>query len=59
MEQNPLRKNVGKSISTSSTSAKPINKQKLLIIASRGIISRYRHLMKDLLDLLPHAKKGI
>jgi hypothetical protein len=44
--------------STSTTPRKMMNKQKLLIVASRGIISRYRYLMKDLLDLLPHSKKG-
>lgn len=32
-------------------------KQKTLILSTRGITFRYRHLMKDLLDLLPHAKK--
>lgn len=32
-------------------------KQKTLILSTRGITYRYRHLMQDLLDLLPHAKK--
>ncbi len=33
------------------------NRQRVLMIASRGIISRYRHLMEDLNALLPHTKK--
>lgn len=35
------------------------NKQRVLILASRGITHRYRHLMSDLQVLLPHSKKGI
>ena len=30
------------------------NKQRVLILASRGITSRYRHLMGDVRRLLPH-----
>ena len=33
------------------------NKQKTLVLSSRGITHRYRHLMMDLLQLLPHARK--
>jgi ribosome biogenesis protein BRX1 len=33
------------------------NKQRVLILASRGITQRYRHLMNDLRQLLPHSKK--
>ena len=33
------------------------NRQRTLMLCSRGVISRYRHLMKDLMDLLPHSKK--
>jgi ribosome biogenesis protein BRX1 len=33
------------------------NKQKTLVLSSRGITHRYRHLMMDLLALLPHARK--
>jgi ribosome biogenesis protein BRX1 len=33
------------------------NKQRLLLLASRGIISSFRHLMNDLNLLLPHSKK--
>jgi hypothetical protein len=38
-------------------STRYINKQRSLIIASRGISHRDRHLMADLRDLLPHSKK--
>jgi len=40
--------------------AKPVaytNKQRVLIIASRGINARFRHLMEDLKKLIPHHKK--
>jgi ribosome biogenesis protein BRX1 len=33
------------------------NKQRVLIIASRGINARYRHLLEDLKKLIPHHKK--
>jgi ribosome biogenesis protein BRX1 len=33
------------------------NKQRVLILSSRGITSRYRHLLQDLHALLPHSKK--
>ena len=33
------------------------NKQRLLLISSRGITARYRHLLEDLMTLAPHAKK--
>lgn len=34
------------------------NKQRVLLLSSRGITHRMRHLMNDLEALLPHAKKG-
>ncbi|XP_049847894.1 uncharacterized protein LOC126304757 isoform X3 [Schistocerca gregaria] len=34
-----------------------VNKQKVLVFSSRGISYRHRHLMKDLISLLPHSKK--
>jgi len=34
-----------------------INKQRTLVLSSRGITHRYRHLMNDIIDLLPHSKK--
>ncbi|KFM27033.1 Ribosome biogenesis protein brx1 [Auxenochlorella protothecoides] len=33
------------------------NKERVLIVTSRGITFRYRHLMLDMMQLLPHAKK--
>ena len=47
------------STTTTITTNRPIytNKQRILIIASRGINARYRHLLEDLKRLLPHHKK--
>jgi hypothetical protein len=36
----------------------PLYKQRVLTISSRGISQRQRHLMADLISLLPHSKKG-
>ena len=33
------------------------NKQRLLVLSSRGVTARYRHLLEDLRTLLPHSKK--
>ncbi|EKD16197.1 uncharacterized protein L3040_009564 [Drepanopeziza brunnea f. sp. 'multigermtubi'] len=33
------------------------NKQRVLILSSRGITSRHRHLLNDLASLLPHGRK--
>ncbi|KAK9841767.1 hypothetical protein WJX81_001519 [Elliptochloris bilobata] len=33
------------------------NKEKVLLLSSRGITHRYRHLLLDLAQLLPHSKK--
>jgi len=33
------------------------NKQRLLMLSSRGITARYRHLLEDLRTLVPHSKK--
>ena len=35
------------------------NKNKLLIVSSRGIGYRIRHLMQDFIDLCPHSKKDV
>jgi ribosome biogenesis protein BRX1 len=35
------------------------NKQRVLVFSSRGITSRYRHLMNDVRKLLPHCKKEV
>ena len=34
------------------------NKQRVLLLSSRGITHRMRHMMNDLEALLPHVKKG-
>jgi hypothetical protein len=36
----------------------PVFKQKVLILSSRGITHRMRHLMNDLAVLMPQSKKG-
>ncbi|KXZ43088.1 hypothetical protein GPECTOR_102g41 [Gonium pectorale] len=33
------------------------NKEKVLVLSTRGVTFRYRHLMEDVLSLLPHSKK--
>ena len=35
------------------------NKQKILVSCSRGCTSRYRHLMNDMRELLPHHRKDV
>ncbi|CAM9182959.1 unnamed protein product [Choristocarpus tenellus] len=35
------------------------NKQRVLLFSSRGITSRYRHLLEDLRKLIPHHKKDV
>jgi len=35
------------------------NKQRVLLFCSQGANPRIRHLMKDLLSLLPHSKKEV
>lgn len=34
------------------------NKQRVLLLSSRGVTHRMRHLMNDIEALLPHVKKG-
>lgn len=36
---------------------KPRNRQRLLILSSRGVTYRHRHLLSDLHSLLPHSRK--
>ena len=43
--------------STTSTSTSPKIKQRVLILSSRGITHRHRHLLNDLYSLLPHGRK--
>lgn len=46
-----------KSSKDSSEKASHINRQRLLIISSRGVTYRHRHFINDLTALLPHARK--
>lgn len=46
-----------KSSKETSEKTKHINRQRLLVISSRGVTYRHRHLIQDLLQLLPHARK--
>lgn len=41
---------------SASSSALAKNRQRILILSSRGIIHRFRHLMKDLSVLMPHSR---
>lgn len=43
-------------IELATSGKKYTNKQRVLIIASRGITARYRHLLEDLKKLVPHHK---
>jgi ribosome biogenesis protein BRX1 len=42
----------------SSSTAVARRKDKVLMLSSRGVTGRMRHLMQDLEALLPHIKKG-
>ena len=41
----------------SSSTASFRNKEKVLVLCSRGATYRYRHLMMDMVQLLPHSKR--
>ena len=41
-----------------ASGSKP-RKDKVLLLSSRGVTQRMRHLMHDLEALLPHTKKGV
>jgi ribosome biogenesis protein BRX1 len=43
--------------SIASSDGRYHNKQRLLVLSSRGITARYRHLLEDLRTLIPHSKK--
>lgn len=51
-----LKRKRGEGEATEAT--RPPYKQRVLVLSSRGISQRQRHLMTDLTSLLPHAKKG-
>ena len=42
---------------STAAAGKP-RKDKVLMLCSRGVTQRHRHLMRDLEVLLPHTKKG-
>lgn len=46
-----------KSSKETSEKTKHINRQRLLVISSRGVTYRQRHLIQDLTSLLPHSRK--
>lgn len=46
-----------KSSKDSSEKTKHINRQRVLVISSRGVTYRHRHLINDLTQLMPHARK--
>jgi ribosome biogenesis protein BRX1 len=48
--------NVGNSI-TIRSDGRYRNKQRCLVLCSRGVTARYRHLLEDLRTLIPHHKK--
>lgn len=54
-----LRKREKKDADSASSANKYINKQRVLVFSSRGITTRYRHLMDDIRKLLPHHKKDV
>lgn len=49
--------NQSKPQSEALTEGKWINKQRTLVVASRGISHQERYLVNDIMNLLPHAKK--
>jgi hypothetical protein len=60
-EEKATRKRKAVEIEVGSDSERPRvkrNKQRVLMLSSRGITHRMRHLMNDLEALLPHVKKG-
>ncbi|KAG0743260.1 hypothetical protein G6F57_002460 [Rhizopus arrhizus] len=46
-----------KALTKKNSEDKRINKQRVMMLCSRGVTYRYRHLMNDLEGLLPHSKK--
>ncbi|WPK26725.1 hypothetical protein PUMCH_004085 [Australozyma saopauloensis] len=46
-----------KSSKDTAEKTKHINRQRVLVISSRGVTYRHRHLINDLTQLMPHARK--
>lgn len=51
-------KGKGRALAEQNGEKRTVFKQKTLILSSRGITHRMRHMMKDLGALLPHSKTG-
>ncbi|KAJ1679038.1 Ribosome biogenesis protein brx1 [Spiromyces aspiralis] len=52
------KSNSGRSNKGDTPKTEPIrNRQRVLILSSRGVSSRHRHLMNDIQAMLPHSKK--
>lgn len=49
----------GGDVRNDKSAKKKRNKQRVLLLSSRGITHRMRHLMNDLEVLFPHFKKGV
>lgn len=46
-----------KSSKDQSEKSKHINRQRVLVISSRGVTYRHRHLINDVMQMMPHARK--
>ena len=56
--ENPVTENADRAMESLEPKRKR-NKQRVLLLSSRGVTSRMRHLMNDIETILPHAKKGM
>ena len=59
LSSKPAKSAAASSSKADASKKEPVfrNKQRVLLLCSRGTTQRYRHLMKDLESLLPHSKK--
>ncbi|KAJ3382008.1 hypothetical protein HDU84_004701 [Entophlyctis sp. JEL0112] len=57
-DQAPRSRRVIRGGVADAPSATVRNRQRVLLLSSRGILHRYRHLLNDVHSLLPHSKKG-
>ncbi|PHH67994.1 hypothetical protein CDD83_6309 [Cordyceps sp. RAO-2017] len=53
-----LSKPVNQKLEASENGTKK-NKQRLLILSSRGVTYRHRHLLNDIASILPHSRKDV
>ncbi|KAF9359334.1 Ribosome biogenesis protein brx1 [Mortierella sp. NVP85] len=58
-KQQKSKKDKAEGVVAKTSEDRPVfkNKQRVLLLSSRGITFRHRHLLADLENLLPHAKK--